>query len=144
MNCHSKKKKQRTDSGKGKATVNTATSSEEFTFTTTFSGSMLACDSIHLSKVETYVYDSGMSSHMSPAHDWFIIFQAIIPNPIKAADQMLFVTTVIGELWVSILNDKSTMAIYLKGVLYCLDLAFMLILLMQCDMVGYSSLLKDC
>jgi len=130
-----KKRKERTKSGKGKATVDIATGGEEFTFTTTFSGAMLATLSPELRPMSmTQACPLTCQLHMTCS-------PAITQNPLKPADQTLFVTTAMGGLWVSILNGKSTMAITLKGVLYCLDLAFTLISLMQCDMVGYSSLL---
>ena len=105
------------------------TDGEEFTFTTTFTSAMLTHVSNPLSRVETNVYDSGASSHMSPVHDWFTTFIAITPKPIKAANQTLFIATAMGKLWVSIPDGKSTTMITLKGILYCPDLAFMLVLL---------------
>ena len=127
-NCHSKrKKKEGGKSGKDKDTANTATGGEEFTFTTMFAGATLTCTSNPLSRVKTNVYDSGASSHMSPVCDQFTTFTAITPKPIKAADQMLFITTAMGELWVCIPNGNTTMA---EDVLYCPDLAFMLVSLM--------------
>ena len=141
--CSKKKKKEGTESGKGKDSANMATGGEEFAFTTTFVGAMLTHNSNPLARVETNVYDSGVSSHMSPTCNQFTTFTAITPKPIKAADQTLFIATAMGELWVSIPNGKSTMAITLKDVLYCLDLAFTLISLTGCDMAGYSALLKD-
>ena len=83
MNCHSKKKKDKTESGKGKDTANTTTGGKEFTFTTTFAGAMLTRDSNPLARVETDIYNLGMSSHMSPVHDQFTNFMAITPNPSK-------------------------------------------------------------
>src|SRR5882724_11401194 len=55
MNCHLKKKKEKTESGKGKDTVNTATGGEEFTFTTTFTGATLTHVSNPLARIETNV-----------------------------------------------------------------------------------------
>ena len=81
---------------------------------------------------------------MSPTHDRFTTFMTITSKPIKATDQTLFVAMAIGQLWVTIPNDKTTMSITLKDILYYLDLTFMLISLTQCDMAGYSALLKDC
>jgi len=130
-NCHSKrKKKEGGESGKGKDITNTATGGEEFAFTTTFAGVMLTCTSNPLSRVETDIYDSDASSHMSPMRDWFTTFMAIAPKPIKAADQMLFIATAMGKLWVCIPNGNTTMAVTLKNVLYCPNLTFTLISLM--------------
>ena len=142
-NCQSQKKKDRAEPGKGKDMANTVTGGEEFAFTTTFTGATLTHDSNPQARVKTDIYNSGASSHMSPAHDWFTTFMAITPKPIKATDQTLFGAMAMGKLWVSIPNGKTTMSITLKDVLYCPDLAFTLISLMQCDMVGYFALLKN-
>ena len=123
--------------------ADTTTGGEEFAFTTTFAGAVLTRDGNPLARLKTDVYDSSASSHMSPACNRFTSFTAITPKPIKAADQTIFITTAMGELQVSIPNGTSTTAITLKGALYCLDLAFTLVSLTRCDMVGYSALLKD-
>ena len=131
MNFHlKKKKKERTKSGNGKDTANTMTGGEEFMFTTTFTSAMLTHDSNPHARVETDVYNSGTSPHMSPTHDQFTTFRPITPKPIKAADQTLFVATAMGKLWVCIPNDNTTMAVTLKNVLYCPNLTFTLISLM--------------
>jgi len=49
-----------------------------------------------------------------------------------------------GELWVSIPSEKGLQNITLWEVLYCPDLAFTLVSLLQCNMAGYSAILKDC
>ena len=48
-----------------------------------------------------------------------------------------------GELRVSIPNEKGQKKVTLREVLYCPDLAFTLMSLSQCDMARYSALLKD-
>src|SRR5882724_1804607 len=115
MNCHLKKKMEKTESGKGKDTVNTATCGEEFTFTTTFTGATLTHVSNPLARVETNVNNSDTFSHMSPAHDQFTTFMAITPKPIKAANQTLFVAKAMGKLWVSIPSGKSTTTNHPQG-----------------------------
>ena len=131
--AHSKelpfKKKKKEGSSKDKDMVNTATGGDKFAFTTTFVSAVLTCDGNPLAKLETDVYDSGASSHMSPARDRFTSFMAITPKPIKAADQTIFIATAMGDLRVSIPNGTSMTAITLKGALYCPDLAFTLVLL---------------
>ena len=131
-NCCSKKKKKE-GSSKDKDTANTATGGNKFAFTTTFIGAVLTRDSNPLAKLETDVYDSGASSHMSPARDHFTSFMAITPKPIKAADQTIFIATAMGDLWISIPNGMSMTAITLKGVLYFPELAFTLVSLTQWD-----------
>ena len=65
-NCHSKKKKKE-GSSKDKDMANTATGSNKFAFTTTFVSAVLTHNGNPLAKLETDVYDSSASSHMSPA-----------------------------------------------------------------------------
>jgi len=65
MNCHSKKKKDKTEAGKSKDMANTATGGKEFTFTTTFAGATLTQVSNPLARVKTDIYNSGASSHVT-------------------------------------------------------------------------------
>src|SRR6266481_4901695 len=139
-NCHSKKKR---NDGKDKDSANTATGGEEFAFTTTFAGAMLARDSNPPTAVETDVYDSGASTHMSPTRERFLSLKTMPSKPIKAADKVIFHATVMGDMRVPIPNGKKTSYVTLKDVLYCPDLAFTLVSLSRCDRAGYSALLKD-
>jgi len=61
------KGKKENDSKKGKDSSNITTEGQEFAFTTTFVGATLAGSRSPLAKLEIDVYDSGASSHMSPA-----------------------------------------------------------------------------
>ena len=81
---------------------------------------------------------------MSPARKCFVSLTQIPAHIIKAADQTLFTATAMGELRVSIPNEKGPKKVTLREVLYCPYLAFTLMSLSQCDMAGYSALLKDC
>src|SRR5882724_5017234 len=112
VECRSKTKKKgwkgkkENHSKKGKDSSNIAAEGKEFAFMTTFVGAMLACNGSPLVRLEVDVYDSGTSSHMSPAQQRFISLMQIPPQQIKAADQTLFAATAVGELQVSISNEK--------------------------------------
>ena len=138
------KGKKENDSKKGKDSSNITAEGEEFAFTTTFAGATLAHSRSPLAKLEIDVYDSGASSHRSPAHKCFILLTQIPACTIKATDQTLFTATAMGKLQVSISNEKGLKKITLREVLYCPDLAFTLVSLSQCDMAEYFALLKDC
>jgi len=131
------------DSKKAKDSLNVTAEIEEFTFITTFAGDTLACNGSPLAELEVNVYDSGASSHMSPTCKHFISLTQIPPHTIKAANQTLFTATAMGELQISIPNEKGLQHITLWEVLYCPDLAFTLVSLLQCNMAGFSALLKD-
>ena len=62
----------------------------------------------------------------------------------QGCQSTLFTATAMGELQVSIPSEKGLQNITLQEVLYCSDLAFTLVSLLQCNMAGYSALLKDC
>jgi len=91
---------------------------------------------------EMDVYDSGASTHMSPTKDWFISLKTIPLKPIKATDNTVFHANAMGNMKVAILNGTKDSHVILKDVLYCPDLAFTLVSLSQCDLAGYSALLK--
>ena len=111
-NCHSKKKKKE-GSSKDKDTANTATGGDKFAFTTTFIGAVLTCNSNPLAKLETNVYDSGASSHMSPAHDCFTSFTMVtrLENIQVGKGQYLYKTG--RRIW----GTKSTNLINRSGML---------------------------
>ena len=125
-----------------KDSSNIAAEGKEFAFTTMFPGAMLARNGSPLAKLEVNVYDSGGSSHMSPACKCFVSLTQIPPWQIKPADQTLFTATVMGNLQVSIPGEKGLKNIMLCEVLYFSDLAFTLVSLSWCNMARYSTLLK--
>ena len=124
------KGKKEQDLKKGKDSSNIAAEGEEFALTTMFAGAMLACNGSPLSKLEVNINDSGASSHMSPAQKCFISLTQIPLQQIKATDQTLSIATAMGELQISILNEKKLQNITLWQVLYCPDLSFTLVLLL--------------
>jgi len=83
--CRSKTKKKgwkgkrENNSKKGKDSSNIAAEGEVFAFTTTFAGATLSCNGSPLSELEVNVYDSGASSHMSPARQRFVSLTQIPP-----------------------------------------------------------------
>jgi len=121
------KGKRENDSKKGKDSSNIAAEGEKFSFTTTFARATLSCNGSPLSKLEVDIYDSSGSSHMMPARQCFVLLTQIPPRQIKAADQTLFTATAMGELRISIPNEKGPQKITLCEVLYCPDLAFTLV-----------------
>ena len=140
--CCSKAKK-RDDDKEESGSANIATEGEEFAFTTTFAGNMLALGTSPLVGQEIDIYDSGASGHMSLSQHHFTTFREIAPCAINTADKTIFQATGIGNMRISIPNGKTTTHVTLKNMLYCPDLAFTLVSLTPCDTAGYSVLLKN-
>jgi hypothetical protein len=127
-NCPKPRKKEKDGKkGKGKSKANVATelSNVDFTFTTTFSGSVLSKHESSLMDID--VYDSAASNHMSPSKHRFVTLKETPPHPIKAADKTIFKATGIGSMKISIPNGNGMDDVTLNNVLYSPDLAFTLI-----------------
>jgi len=99
------KGKKENDSKRGNDSSN-ITAEGEFAFTTMFAGAMLECNGSPLAELEVNVYDSSTSSHMSPIWKHLVSLMQIPHCQIKSPDQTLFTTTSMGELKISIPNDK--------------------------------------
>jgi hypothetical protein len=69
-------------------------------------------------KVETELYDSGASQHMSPARDKFISYRPIEPRAIRAADKCVFYAIGAGDLQINVPNGTTTSNVLLKDALY--------------------------
>ena len=61
----------------------------------------------------------------------------------KAADKALFMATGVRNMKINIPNGKGLMPVTLKDILFCLDLAFMLISLSKCNAAGFTVTLKN-
>ena len=85
---------------------------------TTFDTSMLV--NIGGAKgVQTELYDSGASCHMSPYRDHFEEYVTITPKSITAVDKQYFQAVGKGNLHIKILNSTSTTTVLLKDILHC-------------------------
>ena len=110
----------------------------EWAFTATFAGQAFAVQESHRGQ-EIDVYDSAALTHMSPDRHPFISFKEIPSQPIVAADKTIFNATGVGNMCISIPNGTTANQVTVKDVLYCLELAFTLVLLAQCDKAGATS-----
>ncbi|THH02199.1 hypothetical protein EW026_g594 [Hermanssonia centrifuga] len=63
---------------------------KEAAYTLTFEGAFLAKENALGQELETELYDSGVTQHMSPYRHHFIDFEAIPPKPISAANNCTF------------------------------------------------------
>jgi hypothetical protein len=69
--------------------------------------------------VETELYDSGASCHMSTYHDRLENFVSIMLKSIAAADKHYFQATGKGNLRIKVPNSKTMSSILLTDILYC-------------------------
>ena len=86
--------------------------------TTTFAAAALTGQGQGSSAVDTDLFDSGASRHMSGQCHCFINFVKIEPRPITAADSRKFNVIGKGSLYLELPNGKKTSKILLKEVLY--------------------------
>ena len=105
----------------------------------TFVAAMLTNPTIFLS-LETELYDSGASRHMSPYKHKFINYVPIQTKVLTAADRGTFNATGKGDMHISMPNRQSTTRILLKDVLYALKMGITLISTSKIDAAGFASL----
>jgi hypothetical protein len=92
--------------------------------------------------VETDLYDSGASRHMSPYRHRFENYVSIAPKSITAADKRLFQAIGKGDLRIKIPNGKTTTSMLLKDVLYSPDLGLTLISISKITDANYATLFR--
>ena len=115
---------------------------EEENITSSFDTAMLANEA-GTPGVETELYDSGASRHMSPYRYKFLNYISIPPKSITAADNGTFQAIGQGDIRISIPNGKSTATILLKGVLYAPKLGLTLVSISKITDAGFATLFRD-
>src|SRR5277367_5895764 len=112
--------------------------------TCTFATAMLA-NSGTSSSLETELYDSGASRHMSPFKQKSINFVSIQKKVLTAADGGTFEAIGKGDMHITIPNNKTTTRILLKDVLYAPQMGIMLVSISKIDTASFASLFhKGC
>jgi hypothetical protein len=92
------------------------------------------------STVETELYDSGASRHMSPYQHKFINFIPIKKKLLTAADGGHFEAVGKGNMRISMPNGRTIITILLKDVLYALKMGVTLVSIGKIDAAGYALL----
>jgi transposase InsO family protein len=82
---------------------------------------------VHQPKVETELYDSGASRHMSPFRHRFKNYRSIPPHAITAANKRTFYAIGTGDLQVEVPNGSSTTPVLLRDTLHAPDMALTII-----------------
>src|SRR5713226_4707779 len=78
-------------------------------------------------KVQTELYDSGASRHMSPNHKQFITYQDIPTCLITAVNNKVFHAIGMGDLQIQVPNGETSSKVLLKDALYAPNLALTVI-----------------
>ena len=89
----------------------------------TFDTAMLANVEESVEGVQTELYNSGASCHMSPYCDHFKNYVRIMPKVIAAADKRYFQAIRKGDLCIKIPAEHEMTTVLLKDVLHCLVIA---------------------
>ena len=108
---------------------------------TSFNAAMLVNVKSNIEGVQTELYDSGASWHMSPYCDHFKNYISIAPKLITAADKRYFQAIGKGNLWIKIPNETITTTI--KNILHCPDMGLTLILIGKITATGYKVIFRD-
>ena len=105
---------------------------------TTFDAAMLVNVKGSVEGIQTELYDSGASRHMSPYRDHFEGYTPIVLKSITAADKHYFQAIGKGNLCIKIPNGSRTMTVLLKDVLHCPDMGLTLVSIGKITSTGYK------
>ena len=109
---------------------------------TSFDAAMLVNVEGNVEGIQTELYDSGASCHMSPYRDHFENYVPIAPKSITAADKRYFQAIGKGDLQIKIPNGPSTTTILLKDVLHCPDMGLTLVSIGKITNAGYKVIFR--
>ena len=97
---------------------------------------MLVNVEVSVEGIQTELYDSGASHHMSPYCEHFENYTPIIPKLITAADKQYFQAVRKGDSHIKLPNGPSTTTVLLKDILHCPDMGVTLILISKIAAAG--------
>jgi len=86
--------------------------------------------------VESELYNSGASHHMSPFRHRFVSYRSIDPRPITAADKRVFYAVGLGDLQIEVPNGESSSSVILKDVLHAPDMALTIVSISRITKTG--------
>ena len=95
-------------------------------------------ESVNSITVETELYDSGASSHMSPFQDKFVTYQVIPPRPIMSADKRVFYAKGVGDLRINVPNGDVLTPVVLKNTLHAPQIGLTVVSIGKIAQAGYS------
>lgn len=100
---------------------------------------MTAGDGLTKGGVDSDLYDSGATRHMSPFRHRFLTFEEIEPRPITAADKREFKAIGKGTICIEVPNGDQTTSILLKDVLYTPSMGLNIISISRMAAAGYAA-----
>ena len=89
-------------------------------------------------KVQTELFDSGASRHMSPNRKQFVTYREIPARPITAANNKVFHAIGMGDLQINVPNGKKSTEVLLKNALHAPDLALTVVSIGRIAKAGYT------
>jgi len=92
--------------------------------------------------LETELYDSGASCHMSPYRNRFQNFVSIAPKPISAANKVAFNAVGRGDVEIEVPCHEKTSKVTLKDVLYAPDMGLTLVSISRIAAAGFQSIFE--
>ncbi len=104
---------------------------------------MVAEESPDIITVETKLYDSGASRHMSPFCNKFVTYQPIPPCPIVTADKHTFYAEGIGDLQIDVPNGEVLTPVLLKDTLHAPQIGLTVVSIGRIAKAGYSVSFED-
>jgi hypothetical protein len=113
-------------------------------FMRTFTYTMLANTGRVAEGVETELYNSGASHHMTAYCDQLENFVSIMPKSIAAADKCYFQATGKGNLRIKNPNGQTTSSILLMDVPYCPEMGLTLISISKLADARFHSHFTSC
>ena len=108
----------------------------------TFDAAMLVNVEGSAEGIQTELYDSGASRHMSPYRDHFENYVRIMPKAIAAADKRYFQAVGKGDLHIKIPTGSETTTVLLKDVLHCPDMGLTLVSIGKITAAGYKVIFR--
>jgi hypothetical protein len=110
---------------------------------TRFTAAMLVNVEGSVEGIQTKLYDSGASRHMSPYREHFENYvPIIIPKSITAADKCYFQAIEKGNLHIKLSNGSATTTILLKNVLHCPNMGLTLVSIGKITAAGYKVIFR--
>lgn len=112
-------------------------------YTLTFEYAFLAKHTTGVVEVETELYDSGATRHMSPYRHRFVNFTPITPRPIGAADNRTFKAVGKGDMYINVPCGEKTSRVLLTDVLYAPEMGVTLVAISRITASGSMVVFRD-
>jgi hypothetical protein len=89
-------------------------------------------------KMQSELYDSGASRHMSPFRKQFVTYRKIDARPITAANNKVFHAVGMGDIQIEVPNGATSSKVLLKNALHAPDLCLTVVSIGRIVKAGYT------